>query len=189
MQLTLTGVTYAYPSVPDPILDSVTITFPTGWTGLLGDNGCGKSTLAKIACGMLAPDAGQVTHSLFAVYCAQETDAPPENLYEFAGTYDREARRLREVFRIEDDMPWRFDELSHGERKKLQIACALWQRPDVLAIDEPTNHLDLHSVEALERALAAYPGALVLVSHDRPFLAACTNRTWEVDEGIVRERF
>ena len=185
MQLTLTGVTYAYPSVPDPILDSVTITFPTGWTGLLGDNGCGKSTLAKIACGMLAPDAGQVTHGLFAVYCAQETDAPPENPYEFAGTYDREARRLREVFRIEDDMPWRFDELSHGERKKLQIACALWQRPDVLAIDEPTNHLDSAARSQLAEALRGFRGIGILVSHDRDLLDALAQRCASFEAGGI----
>ena len=185
MQLTLTGVTYAYPSVPDPILDSVTITFPTGWTGLLGDNGCGKSTLAKIACGMLAPDAGQVTHGLFAVYCAQETDAPPENLYEFAGTYDREARRLREVFRIEDDMPWRFDELSHGERKKLQIACALWQRPDALAIDEPTNHLDSAARSQLAEALRGFRGIGILVSHDRDLLDALAQRCASFEAGGI----
>ena len=168
MQLTLTGVTYAYPSVPDPILDSATITFPTGWTGLLGDNGCGKSTLAKIACGMLAPDAGQVTHGLFAV-C----------------TYDREARRLREVFRIEDDMPWRFDELSHGERKKLQIACALWQRPDVLAIDEPTNHLDSAARSQLAEALRGFRGIGILVSHDRDLLDALAQRCASFEAGGI----
>lgn len=78
---------------------------------------------------------------------------------------------------------------SPGELRKLMLALGLLHEPQLVLMDEPTNHLDLHSVEALERALAAYPGALVLVSHDRPFLAACTNRTWEVDEGIVRERF
>ena len=136
MQLTLSGVTYAYPSSVQPILSNVSVAFPEGWTGLLGDNGCGKSTLARIACGIIRPDAGSVTGGLFAVMCAQETDEPPEGLYDFAADYGREARELRRIFRIEDDMPWRFDELSFGERKKLQIAVALWQRPDVLAYDD-----------------------------------------------------
>ena len=58
MQLALSRVTYTHPAAQDPILNNVTIAFPQGWTGLLGDNGCGKSTLAKIACGLIAPDAG-----------------------------------------------------------------------------------------------------------------------------------
>lgn len=187
MQLMLSGVRYAYPSAREAVLDNVTITFPVGWTALLGDNGCGKTSLARMACGLLVPDAGSVTRGLVCAYVAQDADEPPEGLTDFALDYGRDARELREAFRIEDDMPWRFDELSFGERKKLQVAVALWGRPDVLVADEPTNHLDLHSTEALERALAAYPGALVLVSHDQRFLSACTSRTWEVRDGRVRE--
>lgn len=142
MQLSLSGVSYAYPSSVQPILTDVTVAFPSGWTGLLGDNGCGKSTLARIACGLIEPDAGSVTRGLVCTMCPQEADVAPEGLYDFAADYGREARELRRIFRIEDDMPWRFDELSFGERKKLQIAVALWQRPDVLVADEPTNHLD-----------------------------------------------
>lgn len=71
--------------------------------------------------------------------------------------------------------------------RKLMLALGMLRRPVLIIMDEPANHLDLHSVEALERALAAYPGALLLVSHDRAFLAACTARTWEVRAGAVRE--
>ena len=137
---------------------------------------------------MIEPDSGTVTRGLFALMCAQQAAVEPEGLSDFALDYGREARELRRIFSIEDDMAWRYDELSCGEQKKLQVATMLWQRPDVLVLDEPTNHLDLHSTEALERALAAYPGALLLVSHDHAFLAACTGRTWEVRDGAVRER-
>ena len=58
MQLASQRVTYTHPAAQDPILNNVTIAFPRGWTGLLGDNGCGKSTLAACACGLLAPDSG-----------------------------------------------------------------------------------------------------------------------------------
>lgn len=64
MQLTLSGIRYSYPAALEPILNNVTISFSEGWTGLLGDNGCGKTTLAKIACGLIAPDAGSVSPSL-----------------------------------------------------------------------------------------------------------------------------
>ena len=177
MQLSLSGVTYAYPSSQQSILSQVSLTFPQGWTGILGDNGCGKSTLVRIACGELAPDAGTVGPTdLVAVRCPQEADVAPDGLTDFALDYGREARELRELFRIEDDMPWRFDELSFGERKKLQIAVALWRRPDVLALDEPTNHLDVDARAELKRALARFGGIGILVSHDRDLLDALAER-------------
>ena len=129
MQLVLSGVTYAYPAAREAVINNVTITFPVGWTALLGDNGCGKTTLARLACGLLTPDAGSFTHGLVSAYVAQGADEAPEGLTDFALDYARAARELRESFRIEDDMPWRWDELSFGERKKLQVAVALWGRP------------------------------------------------------------
>ena len=167
MQLMLSGVTYAYPAALEPVIDNVTITFPEGWTALLGDNGCGKTTLAKIACGLIEPDAGSLTRDLVCAYVAQDADEPPAALADFALDYGREARELRKAFRIEDDMPWRFDELSFGERKKLQVAVALWSRPDVLVADEPTNHLDEGARAELGAALAGFRGIGILVSHDR----------------------
>ena len=183
MQLSLSGVSYAYPSSVQPILTDVTIAFPPGWTGLLGDNGCGKSTLARIACGLIAPDAGSVTRGLVCTMCPQEADVAPEGLYDFAADYGREARELRRIFRIEDDMPWRFDELSFGERKKLQIAVALWQRPDVLVADEPTNHLDADARAQLAAALARFRGIGILVSHDRELLDALVDRCVSFEPG------
>lgn len=176
MQLALSRVTYTHPAAQDPILNNITIAFTEGWTGLLGDNGCGKSTLAKIACGLLKPDSGAVSGNLLAAYCPQEADEAPEILADFALDFGREARSLRERLSLTDDMPWRWSELSFGERKKLQIACALWQRPDVLAIDEPTNHLDREARGRLEHLLAAFSGIGILVSHDRDLLDALASR-------------
>lgn len=176
MQLALTRLTYTHPAAQDPILNSITIAFPCGWTGLLGDNGCGKSTLALVACGLLAPDSGSVTSGLLSAYCAQEAHDAPEALMDFALDFGREARNLRERLALTDDMPWRWDELSFGERKKLQIACALWQQPDVLAIDEPTNHLDCEARSQLETLLKSFNGIGILVSHDRELLDALVDR-------------
>lgn len=183
MQLALSGVSFAYPSALEPILSNVTVTFPDGWTGLLGDNGCGKSTLARIACGQLEPDAGSVTRGLVCAMCNQEVDRAPDGLYDFAADYGREARELRQIFRIGDDMPWRFDELSFGERKKLQIATALWQHPDVLVADEPTNHLDVDARAQLTAALARFRGIGILVSHDRELLDALVDRCVSFEPG------
>lgn len=176
MQLALSRVTYTHPAAQDPILNNVSLVFPQGWTGLLGDNGCGKSTLARLACGLISPDSGTVSSGLLAVYCPQEADEAPAALTDFALDFGREARSLRARLNLTDDMPWRWDELSFGERKKLQIACALWQRPDALAIDEPTNHLDHAARIELERLLAGYSGIGILVSHDRELLDALVDR-------------
>lgn len=126
MQLNLSNVTYTYPSSPEPTLRSVTATFPCGWTGIVGDNGCGKTTLVRIVCGLLEPDAGSVTRGLVAAYCAQDATEPPPGLEDFACAYDGIAVRLRSDLRIDDGWAWRYDTLSGGQQKRLQVACALW---------------------------------------------------------------
>ena len=183
MQLLLSHVTFAYPSAQNPVLNNLTVAFPTGWTGLLGDNGCGKTTLARVATGELTPSAGTVTQGLVCALCPQDADEAPVNLADFALDYGREARGLREAFRIDESMPWRFDELSFGERKKLQIACALWSAPDVLVLDEPTNHLDADAREELARALGMFRGIGILVSHDRELLDKLATRCVSFEAG------
>ena len=188
MQLALSQITYTYPSAVEPLFTSLSVTFPQSWTALLGDNGCGKTTLARIACGELVPDSGSITGGLFSVLCTQETAIPPEALYDFAASYDREARELREIFSLEDDMPWRYGELSCGEQKKLQVATALWQRPDVLVLDEPTNHIDHDARIQLARALKRFRGIGILVSHDRELIDELVERCVSFEAGglVVR---
>ncbi len=188
MQLSLQSITYTYSSSVEPILHNVSVVFPQGWTGLLGDNGCGKTPLAKIACGQLAPQEGMVTGPSVALLCSQETAFAPENLYDFAAAYDREARDLRRELALEDDMPWRYDELSCGEQKKLQIACALWAKPDVLVLDEPTNHIDAAARSCLMTALRRFDGIGIVVSHDRELLDGLVDRCASFEAGTVRVR-
>lgn len=176
MVLTLHDIRYTYPGSPAPALDGVSATFAKGWCGIVGDNGCGKSTLARIACGLLAPDAGSAFPCLTAVYCPQDASTSPDMLEDFSCDFSREAQRLRENLGIDDDMPWRFDSLSFGERKKIQVACALWQNPAVLALDEPTNHVDARCREALSHALERFRGIGLLISHDRALLNQLADR-------------
>ncbi len=170
MQLNLTGIEYTYPGSAEPVLRGVTATFPRGWTGVVGDNGCGKTTLARIACGQLSPDSGSVTGGQVGVVCEQDCGRRPGTLEDFACAYDRDAVALRAALGIEDDWAWRFDTLSGGQRKRLQVACALWARPDLLVMDEPTNHVDAPTREAIARALGAFDGVGLLISHDRALL-------------------
>lgn len=176
MQLALSEVSFTYPAAHNPIISHATLTFPEGWTGILGDNGSGKSTLVRLACGLLTPDAGSITTGLVSQYCPQDAHEAPAALADFALDYGREARRLREGFRLPDDAAWRWDELSFGERKKLQIAVACWTRPDVLALDEPTNHLDRAARTELTGVLSSFHGIGLLVSHDRALLDALAVR-------------
>ena len=88
-----------------------------------------------------------------AIYCRQRTDNAPGRLYDLIHAINTDAFRIRGQLGIEDDWITRWSTLSHGERKRAQIAVALWPKPQVLAVDEPTNHLDLPSIECLEQAL------------------------------------
>ena len=188
MQLNLLNIEYTYPSAVEPTLRKVTATLPEGWTGFVGDNGSGKTTLARIACGLLQPDVGVVSPSFFSTYCAQSANESPSNLFDFAVAYDDLAIRLRNELSIEDNWSWRFDTLSCGQQKRLQIACALWSAPDVLVVDEPTNHVDASTRYALFTALSKFKGVGVLISHDRELLDALCSQCLFITNGTATMR-
>lgn len=188
MQLNLSNVEYTYPSAVEPVLRGVSATFPEGWTGIVGDNGGGKTTLALVACGIMRPDVGLVFPSLIARYCPQDSTRPPEDLEEFALAYDGVAVRMRRDLHIEDDWAWRYSTLSGGQQKRLQVACALWSGPDVLAMDEPTNHVDAATRRAIAFALAAFRGVGLLVSHDRELLDELCGQCLFVQDGRATMR-
>lgn len=185
MILSISNLSYSYAGSSMPALAGVSATFSKGWTGIVGNNGAGKSTLLRLACGDLTPDGGSVTPRLAGAYCAQSTERAPQNLEDFALDYSSDAVRLRATLGLDDEWPWRFETLSPGERKRLQIACALWQRPPVLALDEPTNHLDVMTRHLLLDALKAYHGVGLLVSHDRFFIDELAYQCCFLDEGVA----
>lgn len=140
MQITLNHVSYSYPGSTQTVLADVSAVFPQGWTGIIGNNGCGKSTLARIAAGLLSPDSGAASPcGLVAAYCEQDATIAPARLEDFACSWGQRAVRLRAALGIDDDWPWRYDTLSSGQQKRLQVAVALWEEPDLLVMDEPTN--------------------------------------------------
>lgn len=186
--LTLNDIHYTYPDASTAVLKGTTASFPVGWTGIVGDNGCGKSTLARIATRLLAPDSGAITPSLSGAYCEQATEHEPAFLQEFAYDYSSEAMRLRALLEVEDEWLWRYGTLSCGQQKRIQVAVSLWSDPEVLAVDEPTNHVDTQTRMQIITALRAYRGIGLLISHDRELLDTllCQSLCFENGTTIMR---
>ncbi|MEN6370318.1 MAG: ATP-binding cassette domain-containing protein [Thermotogota bacterium] len=164
------SVSFAYVGSPDALFSGIEVGVGSGWTGFIGVNGCGKTTLLRLACGELVPRRGRIDAPAARVYCPQRTDAPMPESASFLASNDAEAFRLRGILGIDDDWLRRWDTLSDGERKRMQIATSLWLKPDLLAADEPTNHLDAAGRERVLQALRTYRGIGLLVSHDRDLL-------------------
>ncbi|MBT1180433.1 ABC-F family ATP-binding cassette domain-containing protein [Bifidobacterium sp. CP2] len=177
--LTLTDVTFTYPDASEPLFTGVSASFPRGWSAVLGDNGIGKSTLMAIARGTLRPDGGTVVPDptrLVVGYCPQDIATVPANLDDFAADWSPEAIALRDDLKLGDDWPFRYDTLSGGERKRMQIACALADRPDMLILDEPTNHVDAGTRDHIIAAMRRFRGIGIVVSHDVTLIDATCNR-------------
>ena len=159
---------------------------------VMGANGAGKSTLLKLVAGAAEPDAGRVVlgAGVKLGYFAQhsmELLEGDETVWEtlakaFPAASVGSLRTLAGCFGFPgDDTLKRCRLLSGGEKVRLVMARMLYDPPNFLVLDEPTNHLDLATKEMLIGALASYAGTLLLVSHDRRFLSALTNRVLELD--------
>ena len=174
-------VRFGYDAMTQPLFDGLTAHFPTGWTGIVGVNGAGKTTLLRLASGELTPQEGTVLGTDGAIYCPQRTDDAPARLDDLIRAMDGDAFEIRGRLGLQDDWPARWKTLSHGERKRAQIAVALWRRPRVLAVDEPTNHLDVEAQEMVSDALRTFQGVGLLVSHDRDLLDLLCSQCLFVD--------
>ena len=107
----------------------------------------------------------------------QSTQEMPQNLEDFMSTYTSKAFRIRDMLNIDDSWLYQWDTLSFGERKRMQIAVAIFEEPDVLLVDEPTNHLDRKSKDIVLSALKSFKGIGILVSHDRELLDKLSSAT------------
>ncbi|MGK8664603.1 ABC-F family ATP-binding cassette domain-containing protein [Serratia marcescens] len=149
---------------------------------LTGPNGCGKSTLLKTLLGQLTALSGHCHCPLSTAYLDQTLSQldPGLSVMEHLGLQDSPLAegalrtRLAQLQLGADRIALPLGSLSGGERLKASLACALWRRQpaQLLLLDEPTNHLDLASSLAIETALADFPGAMLVVSHDEDFLQA-----------------
>ncbi len=163
---------------------------------LLGANGQGKSTFAKLVSGRLRPMEGtrQVSSHLRIGYFAQhQTDeldraATPLEILRRARPEEPPAKlraRLAQGGTGADIADTAVADLSGGQKARLMLTMAALDAPHLLILDEPTNHLDIESREALVAALNAYSGAVILVSHDAHLVAAVADRLWLVKDGRV----
>jgi len=164
---------------------------------LVGPNGTGKTTLIQALVGERPLDGGRLRsgHNVKVGYLSQHTEeleaggarTPLEAAIKRTGLTPNQARALlgRFLFSGEEaEKP--LAGLSGGERRRLSLAILVQSGANVLILDEPTNHLDLESREALEDALQAFPGALLLVTHDRALLDAVGSRTIAVEDYSLR---
>jgi ATPase subunit of ABC transporter with duplicated ATPase domains len=186
--LSFNAVEFSYPSSVYPVLKNIHFELTPGWTGITGDNGAGKTTLLLLAAGFLPPAAGSIRGPEDRLYCPQRTDEIPQSWEELFFAADNAAGRLMDSLGIRADWPYRWETLSHGERKRFQLAVALWRNPALLAVDEPTNHLDAQAAALAREALETYRGIGLLVSHDRALLDGLCGNCLFLREGTVRPR-
>ena len=192
--LEVEGVTKAYGG--PPVLDDLSLALERRQRLLvMGLNGAGKTTLLRILAGVTTADSGTIRlgHGVSAGYYAQEHEGITpgtgvlSHLQQDCNLPDQELRALLGMFGLVGDVAFQdAGTLSGGEKTKLALAQLVAGRHNLLLLDEPTNNLDPPSREAVAEALAAWPGAMVLVSHDAVFVEALgPDRVLVLPEGTV----
>ena len=182
-----------------PVLNGVRLTLTPGdRIGLLGANGAGKSTLIKLVAGMLEPLEGErvpandLNIGYFAQHQVEQLDperSPLEHFFEIEPTArEMDLRNYLGGFGFPSDTVFmKTGPFSGGEKSRLALALLVYRRPNLLLMDEPTNHLDLEMRQALSVALQEFPGAMMIVSHDRHLLRVTTDQLLLVHAGSVDE--
>ena len=185
--LTAQSLTLSYTS--SALFKELTLTINRGdKIGLIGHNGCGKSSLMKLLNGQIEPSEGHVAkanHCLMS-YVEQHIPVALQNqsvLEVLAETLTADEHWRAELLLSElgfSESEWQMPVVncSGGQQMRLLLARAINDEPDLLLLDEPSNHLDLPSLLWLEQFLSRWKGSFVLVSHDQTLLDAVTNTTW-----------
>ena len=195
--MSLAGVAVGY-EPGRPVLRGVSLRIdPDERVALLGANGNGKSTFAKLLADMLAPERGTVTRapSLAVGYFAQhqiDTLEPEDTAFGHLARLMPDAAPERVRARLGafgfggEKADVAVAALSGGEKARLNLALISRRSPQLLVLDEPTNHLDIQSRHALVEALEAYDGAVVLITHDMHLVQLVADRLWLVQDSTVR---
>ena len=193
MLLNMEGVRKTYGD--RTLLDDVTFYMKQGdRVGVVGVNGCGKSTFLRLAAGKEKPDSGSVSYdpNVRLGYLPQDPAYDPENtvMEQVEAGLDPTAREIARYEAVEiltrlgiADVGQKMGALSGGQRKRVALAACLVHPCDLLLLDEPTNHLDAEMIGWLETYLQRFTGGILLVTHDRYFLERIADRTLEVSFG------
>lgn len=170
--------------------------------GIIGPNGCGKTTLLKIINGIVRPDTGTVEmgQTIRVGYFSQENEYMDDSekvidyvkeVGEYITTPEGKitASQMLENFLFDGAMQWsRIEKLSGGEKRRLYLLRVLMSSPNVLILDEPTNDLDIQTLTILEDYLDRFDGIIIIVSHDRYFLDRTVNRIFSFEgKGVIRQ--
>lgn len=171
--------------------------------GIIGPNGCGKTTLLKIISGVAKPDQGtiEVGQTIRMGYFSQENEYMDDSMkvidyVKEAGEYIKTsdgsritASQMLERFLFEGAIQWlKIEKLSGGEKRRLYLLRILMGAPNVLLLDEPTNDLDIQTLTILEDYLDSFDGIIITVSHDRYFLDRTVNRIFSFEgNGVIRQ--
>ena len=187
--LQIENLSFSYINSTNPLFEDFSLTFSSGWTVLAGSNGGGKTSLLRLIANSLEPDYGKILLNGSKVnepdiknqiiYCPQEAFDPPENLYSAFWSGENDVRKFFSYLQITEAQLERWDTLSGGEKKRIQIACVLAENPRVILLDEPTNHLDEFSKNLILSTLEDFSGIGIIVSHDRDFCdSLCKKTVW-----------
>ena len=170
--------------------------------GIIGPNGCGKTTLLKIINGIVRPDSGtiEIGQTIRIGYFSQENEYMDASMKvidyvkevgEYVTTSDGKitASQMLERFLFDGAMQWsKIEKLSGGEKRRLYLMRVLMSAPNVLILDEPTNDLDIQTLTILEDYLDRFDGIIIIVSHDRYFLDRTVNRIFSFEgNGVIRQ--
>lgn len=178
-----------------PLLDAVQCTIESGERiGLLGRNGAGKSSLLRLLAGQLQPDSGSIDTRCRIALLPQEVPSNLEGTIrevvatgvargELEGEWEAEHKVEQILSRMALSPETRVATLSSGMKRRVLLARALVDEPELLLLDEPTNHLDLEAIVWLEDFLSRWRGSLMFITHDRRFLRKLATRILEIDRG------
>jgi len=164
--------------------------------GLLGPNGCGKTTLLNIITGNLMPDKGEIVigNSVNLAFLPQivKFDRPDLTMldtvrYEMEWSEDTARNRLAAFKFTGEEVFKTVSSLSGGEKSRLKLFLLMQHEINLLILDEPTNHLDIASREWIEQTLESFGGTLLFVSHDRYFISRFATRIWDLNEGRITD--